>query len=304
MAQEFAQFLSRAVVTRKRRLGGPASSSSASSRTHTEVTIDLALFDAKITEFNKVQSEISELRTVYEIDYLRINATPIKQTVWAWVAKWVNMYTQFLQDHIDQQLRQNYEFTHAAITGLDQTVEGDRTSLMAVMTHIMEVRDRIPVMATFFQPLADITALMKRHAIPLDLATVGESNALDYMETAKVQWENLVSKAFKVKEDIQPRQNSMIETIQRDVNGFKTQLKAFVAAFEAHGLTNTVEYESKEVLYSAIDSHHDELEKLAKCVPSKSCQRLELCWEIDSRILLPLLSRLGAEQASSRLAGT
>src|SRR3546814_19773562 len=109
---------------------------------------------------------------------------------------------------------------------------------MAVMTHIMDVKDRIPVMATWFQPLADIIVLTKRRAIPLALAMVGYSNALDSIETANVQWHNLVSKAFKVKEKILQRQNSMMETIHRDLLAFKTNIKSIALTFEAIFLTN------------------------------------------------------------------
>ena len=43
--------------------------------------IDLMKFDLKIREFLEVQAEIADLKPVHDMDFLRINAQPIKQAL-------------------------------------------------------------------------------------------------------------------------------------------------------------------------------------------------------------------------------
>lgn len=59
--------------------------------------VDLDLFDAQIRGYLDLQAEIAALRHVCDVDFLHINAQPIKQAMSTWVAKWIYLFTQYLQ---------------------------------------------------------------------------------------------------------------------------------------------------------------------------------------------------------------
>lgn len=67
--------------------------------------VDLDLFDEQIRAYLDLQSEIASLRHVCDIDFLHINAQPIKQAISTWVAKWIYLFTQYLQ--VSQPARHN-----------------------------------------------------------------------------------------------------------------------------------------------------------------------------------------------------
>ena len=76
-----------------------------------------------------------------------------------------------------------------------------------------------------FQPLRDMVMLLKTHGISMDLGMVGGVPALDFLEAAPLEWDNTVNKTFRVKEEIQPLQNAMVETIKKDITGFSNRME-------------------------------------------------------------------------------
>jgi hypothetical protein len=48
-------------------------------------------------------------------------------------------------------------------------------------------------------------------------------------------WESTVNKAFKVKEEIQPLQNSFTDTIRKDVTAYNAAVKSFIDRFHREG---------------------------------------------------------------------
>ncbi|KAH8062602.1 dynein light chain binding protein [Aureococcus anophagefferens] len=180
--------------------------------------LNLDLFEEKIKLYLEVQAEIAELKPLHEIDFLRIIAQPIKQALGTWVTKWMYMFTNYLQSRIMEKLNELHAFMSEIDRGLDQVVEeGDKATLMSVMTHIRDVRKRMPTMDDTFVPLREMVLLLKTHGITLDLGKVGADDALDFLERAPLQWDNVVNKTFRVKESIQPLQNAMVDTIKRDI---------------------------------------------------------------------------------------
>ena len=96
---------------------------------------------------------------------------------------------------------------------------------MSVMSHIRDVRQRMPGMDAMFIPLRETVELLKSNAIELDLGLVGEEEALDFLERAPLAWDNTVNKTFRVKESIQPLQNAMVDFIKRDIADYVSRVK-------------------------------------------------------------------------------
>ena len=97
------------------------------------------------------------------------------------------MFTNFLQKRLMDALTELHGFMSTIDAGLDVEVhEGDKDTLMSVMTHIRDVRKRMPTMDATFQPLRETVALLKAHGIALDLGRVGADDALDFVDLPPV----------------------------------------------------------------------------------------------------------------------
>ena len=241
--------------------GGEAKESTASGNRGywKRVTINLDMFNERISKMLKVQTEVNELKPIIEVDFLKFNAQPVKQSISTWVTKWLYQFTQYLQDHVGGKLQELSAFFTAVNQGLDVELEaGDREALMAVMTHIRDVRKRMPEISSVFDPLSAVVSLLKKHNIAIDLPPVGGSSALDFMERATMVWESTVNKAYRVKESIQPNQNSMLEGIRADIKAFQNKVKKFGKDFKDNGPFRWLEKKQKDA-FTHLDKYHKEL---------------------------------------------
>ena len=155
-------------------------------------------------------------------------------------------FTSYLMTSISGSLQDVYSFMRTVDVGLDgfsaeEGVEPPKEDLMAVMTHIRDVRKKMDYMTTVFTPLRDMVMLLKTHGIPLDLGYIGNEkgvipmSALDFLESAPLAWDNIVNKTFRVKEEIQPMQNKMVESIKSEANAFTKKVTGFVASYRKTG---------------------------------------------------------------------
>ncbi|OQS01914.1 dynein heavy chain [Thraustotheca clavata] len=191
-------------------------------------SLDLEKFDEKIKFYLNIQNEISEAKHSKDICFVRVNSLPIKQALSTWVTKWIYMFTQFLHDRVINQLTWMDGFVSKVLVGLDtEVVSGDTTSLMAVMTHIQEVRKYMTKKKVQFGPLREIVTLMKSHGINLDQSYVGKESAISFLEQAPMRWDNMVNKTFKKKELIAPMQNHAVEAIKLELSVFVKRVTTF-----------------------------------------------------------------------------
>lgn len=152
------------------------------------------------------------------------------------------------QDFVSRSLADIDGFMHRVNRGLEGDIsQGDIDSIMAVTRLIRDVRKKMPDMESIFEPLKDMVVLLKNHGVPLELGLVGGRTALDYLEVAPVMWESTVNKAFKVKEEIQPLQNNLTDTIRKDVADYRAAVKSFIDSFHLEGpFTKVVVGETRE----------------------------------------------------------
>ena len=243
-----------------------------------KTNINLGMFSESIQKFLDFQSEISDIKVIHEIDYVKVNAQPIKQAILSWVTKWLYTHTQYLQSYVTKELTDLYDFNKRVNIGLDQTVEaGDRQGLMKVMTIIRDVRKRLPEIAALFDPLKSIVALLKSKSIPIDLPPIDGQSAVDYLEQAKMFWDNTVNKTFRVKEAIQPLQNSMLDGIRKEIKSFDSTFAKFVKEFRAQGPFFWLDSKQKDA-YTSMDRYQKQLSTLIE--KSKSINELEDLFEL------------------------
>jgi len=226
-----------------------------------------------------VQVEVSEMKAIYDIDFLKVNAQPIKQAISTWVTKWLYMHTQYLQDYVSNRLSELYQFLQVVNKGLDTPVEaGNREGLMNILSFIHKVRRRMPEIASLFEPMHKIVALLKTNGIAIDMAPIGGQPALDFLEHAKMLWDNTVNKAFRVKENIQPLQTSMLEGIRKEVKQFQANVTKFVKDFKVTGPFVWQENTVIRDAYIALDKCQRQLKQLTK--DAKAINDLEDLFEL------------------------
>jgi dynein heavy chain len=240
--------------------------------------IDLEIFGNEIQRFLDIQAEVSDIKVIHEVDFLKINTQPAKQAILSWVTKWMYTYTSYLQSYLSTQLTGLYEFQKRVNIGIDrEIVSGDRETLMDVMTIIRDVRKRLPEIGSLFEPMSDIVVLLKSKSIPLDLQPIDGQPALDYMQQAKMFWDNTVNKTFRVKEEIQPQQNSMLDGIRKEIKAFETQVSKFSKEFKTHGPFHG---NSKKTVddYRSLDKYFLQLSQLSE--RGKEVNELEDLFEL------------------------
>lgn len=243
-----------------------------------QTKINLAQFDVKISDLLRTQDEVSEMKSVYEISFLKINAQPVKQAISTWVTKGLYTYTHYLQTFVSQSLGEIYSFLRETNAGLDRKVDqGQRETVMSVMSCIRAVRRHMPEYAFSFRQLDEIVALLKRHAIAIDLAPVGNMGALEFLEIGKTQWEQLVNKAFRVKETLQPIQTNMLDGILKEVAAFEKTLDSALKSLRNHGPYHCAEGKKSEP-YVVIDRFYREFAGLSE--QSRQMQETEDLFEL------------------------
>ena len=226
----------------------------------TRQVLDLSLFDEKIKQYLNVQDEIEGLKHVNDMDFIRINGQPIKQAMGTWVTKWMYLYTGYIQKYIAEQLQEMNEFHEKVNVGLEEDPSESKETLMSIMSHIRDVRKKMSSMSSTFGPLRDMVMLLKSHGITLDLGEVGGEPATEYLERAPMLWDNIVNKTFRVKEEIHPLQNAMVDNIRKDIATFKGNAKCFHEDFKKNAPFNW-KFSQRDSVYECLDNYMKNLDK-------------------------------------------
>lgn len=87
-----------------------------------KTSIDLKTFGEKIKTFLEIQVEVSEIKTVHDIDFLKVNAQPIKQAISTWVTKWLYVHTQYLQNYVGDRLNDIFNLLQDVNSGINYQI--------------------------------------------------------------------------------------------------------------------------------------------------------------------------------------
>jgi dynein heavy chain, axonemal len=254
------------------------SSSGGSRGTWKKTVMNLEMFADKLLHYLTVQKDISDLKAVYDVDFIKINAQPVKQAMATWATKWLYSFSSYLQVHLGSKLNELYTFMKAVNGGLDVPLEGiSRDAVMKVMSHIRDVRKRTPEIESLFEPQRDIVMMLKKHSITIDLDPIGGQSALEFLENSKMFWDGTVNKAYRVKESIQPIQNSMLEGIRKDIKAFDSSVQKFAKEFRLSSAFQWQDSRYKDV-YATIDKTFSQI--LSFKEKGKSLNELEDLFEL------------------------
>ncbi|PFH34573.1 dynein heavy chain family protein [Besnoitia besnoiti] len=189
----------------------------------------LSRFDEKITYFQRVRTEISNFKTPCDIFWIRINAQPTKIQLSQLAAKWANQYTSFLHDFCVARIDGITGFINKMLGYLDADIpaEDDENTeaLYNVMTNIRDVKIAIDAIKTLFVPIREQVALLKKHG-----CLIAEER-LVALEAAPAKWEEVIRKAFEIKEAILPMQMQEMTNIKQTLSTFSDDVQNFRDAF-------------------------------------------------------------------------
>ena len=98
-------------------------------------------------------------------------------------------------------------------------------------------------------------------------------------------WDNTVNKTFRVKEAIQPLQNSMLDNIRKEIKRFDADLTKFVKEFKSNGPFHWLDSRQKDA-YTLLDKYQKQLIILTE--KGKAVNELEDLFELSLSAHEPL----------------
>lgn len=268
--------------------------------------LNLENFNVEITKYEQVATEIENLTTPTDVGWLRVNSQPIKTAMLTWVSKWIYQYTTYLHEHVVNKLGSLHGFMDTVLKGLEEQVaEKNKEALMRVMTHIRDVRKQMDSTNEIFDPLREAVHLLKLHGINVEDTKIADHAVQDYLEAAPMQWEGIVNKTFKKKEEIMPLQMAEVDSIKEDLESFYLEMRKFRTEFRTNApfsFQGTPDEAYKQMSQFASGLHEkmkqakqfNELEELFELQVSKyqetvetlyELQQLKKCWDLKDLVL-------------------
>ncbi|XP_058960986.2 dynein beta chain, ciliary-like [Pocillopora verrucosa] len=205
----------------------------------------LGQFKEQIDTYEKLYAEVDEVEGTKIFDtWFRVDAKPFKQALLNIIKRWSYMFKQHLIDHVTNSLNDLAEFIKVADVGLTQPVEeGDYNGLVAVMGHLMAVKDRQTVTDEMFEPLKQTIELLKTYGqeMPEEVHT--------QLQELPEQWNNSKKIAVTVKQQVAPLQASEVAIIRRKCGQFDIKQHEFREDFRK---TAPFQFDSKNY-YDRLD---------------------------------------------------
>ena len=63
---------------------------------------ELPKFEQQIAKYKGIATEIQALPSQQTMGWVKINAKPLRTALSTWVSKWNNLFTQYLQEKVDE----------------------------------------------------------------------------------------------------------------------------------------------------------------------------------------------------------
>ncbi|KAH0629389.1 hypothetical protein JD844_011440 [Phrynosoma platyrhinos] len=123
----------------------------------------LEQFQLQIDTYEKLYEEVSKFDNTKVFNgWLQSDCRPFKQALLNTIKRWSLMFKQHLIDHVTSSLQDLAAFMKEVNAGLSKPVkEGDYDGLVAVMGHLMRVKDRQVATDSMFEPLKQTIELLK-----------------------------------------------------------------------------------------------------------------------------------------------
>lgn len=246
--------------------------------------LELSKYEEAISKYEGVRESIQQLQSPIDVGWLRFNTQPIKSQLMTWISKWVDMFLSHLKVTLVEKLTVLDEFMALVSRGLDAEVASiedtkeSKPALMRMMGDIRDVRKAMETTQEMFQPLQEILVTVKAHGIDIaTLSLIGDKSVQDYLDEAPMQWDGVVKKMFRKKEEILPLQLREVEALKVDLEQFFLSVREFRTQFRAKA-PFTFAGSTKDA-YAIMDAQAVELEM--KEEETKAYNELEELFELQ-----------------------
>lgn len=218
---------------------------------------DLDAFDQQITYLNSVKNEISDMHTIEDIGWLKINAAPFIKTLQITVNQWIDTYTSFLMDNTIKEINNIQQFIQDVTEGIEvlptsTNTEREKELLKRVMYHLRDVKMIQQITLDEFEPLKQNIALLKRKQIPMD------QDYLVKLENCKTALTEVSERALRdVKEAILPLQTQEAGNIKDRLRKFSITVAEYRLEFQ-NNCPYHIQQSSNEIIaksYATIETY-------------------------------------------------
>ena len=139
---------------------------------------NLKKFDEAISHYRHLRHEVDQLKSPARVGWVLVDSDPMKDALGTWLAKYANMYTQYLSNYVVDTLKEVEHFMVDVDSGLQVTVEegeAGKENLKKCMGYIRDVkrREKTHTQQALFGPLHTTISTLKKHGVAVD-AKIGE----------------------------------------------------------------------------------------------------------------------------------
>ena len=132
----------------------------------------LDVFDEKIAHLTVVKKQISEMKQSVDIGWLRVNSVPLIKELEKTIDNWIKAHTEFLLHNTMRQIQNINQFITDISEGIkvvpkSNESEAEKAQLMAVMTHLRDVKMIKEKTLEQIDPMKQAIMLMKKHQVSL-----------------------------------------------------------------------------------------------------------------------------------------
>ncbi|KAF5834390.1 hypothetical protein DUNSADRAFT_8976 [Dunaliella salina] len=223
----------------------------------------LSKFEEEISVYKSVSAEVSALPSSITINFVKINAKPLRTALTTWASKWVHLFTHHLQEKVVSSIGELYGFMDTSNGTLDLKVLGEvdeeaqeeeaphkeeggegegeheddpdkaakeseekRKALYDIMSCMRDVRKRSDRTDQMFEPLKDTVALLHSFGIQMN------DNVLQQLENAEFKWKGLKKRMLNRREQLTSLQQFEAIEIRRKSDAFNERVEDFRKFFQ------------------------------------------------------------------------
>ena len=199
----------------------------------------LSQFKEQIDHYETLHEELKCLPSNLTFQsWFEVDITPFKPTILTCTKRWSYLFKKHLLDHLVQSLEELNSFIEKADEVLlTQVHEGDYDGLIKVMEYLKLVRDKQRENDEMFEPLTEITKILRHYGVIVPEVSVVQLNELPE------KWINTKRLSLFTKQAVAPLQGMEIgklksrievyERTQRDFRNYFTQMGFFAHKSEA-----------------------------------------------------------------------
>jgi len=260
---------------------------------------DLAKYEAAIKKYTDVREKLNDIKNSQDIDWIRIDVSPIKDAMISLSGKWINTFVTALKKFVKCELVDLDAFQKKMTEGLQnppkkddiewrdddplvrpggymKMTEAQVAELKRVMKNIREVQKSVDRINSIFQPLVEIVGLLKANGVDVDDDKVDGVIIQDYLENAPGNFDGLVKTTQTQKESIMEMQTEEQRTVKTTLGEFFNEIRTFRGEFRKQAPFNF--NGTCEEAYEIMDKYAAKLEGLAQ--RAKEANELEDLFEI------------------------